>query len=156
MKLLLRQRIFSWFDSFDIYDEEDRTVFTVEGQLSWGHRLEIYDPTGAHLGTVKERVLTFLPQFELYAGEQYLGCIRKEFTFFRPSFTLDFNGWSVDGNWMEWGLRDSRRRRTECGADLQGAPPLERHLCHRRAPAGLALAAVMIVLAIDAEKCSRN
>ena len=46
MKLLLRQRIFSWFDSFDIYDEEDRTVFTVEGQLSWGHRLEIYEQTG--------------------------------------------------------------------------------------------------------------
>lgn len=156
MILLLRQRIFSWFDSFDIYDEEDRTVFTVEGQLSWGHRLEICDPTGAHLGTVKERVLTFLPQFELYAGEQYLGCIRKEFTFFRPSFTLDFNGWSVDGNWMEWDyeIRD--------GAG-QSVAQISKELLHWsdtyvidvRQP-NLALAAVMIVLAIDAEKCSRN
>ena len=156
MKLLLRQRIFSWFDSFDIYDEEDRTVFTVEGQLSWGHRLEICDPTGAHLGTVKERVLTFLPQFELYAGEQYLGCIRKEFTFFRPSFTLDFNGWSVDGNWMEWDyeIRDGVG---------QSVAQISKELLHWsdtyvidvRQP-DLALAAVMIVLAIDAEKCSRN
>ena len=108
MKLLLRQRIFSWFDSFDIYDEEDRTVFTVEGQLSWGHRLEIYDPTGAHLGTVKERVLTFLPQFELYAGEQYLGCIRKEFTFFRPSFTLT----SMAGAWTATGWSGTTKSAT--------------------------------------------
>lgn len=34
MKLLFRQRIFSWFDSYDIYDEWGNTVYTVRGQLS--------------------------------------------------------------------------------------------------------------------------
>ena len=46
MRLLFQQRLFSWFDSYDIYDEEGRTVYTVEGKLSWGHRLEIYGPAG--------------------------------------------------------------------------------------------------------------
>ena len=66
MRLLFQQRLFSWFDSYDIYDEEGRTVYTVEGKLSWGHRLEIYGPAGDHLGTVKEEVLTFLPRFSIY------------------------------------------------------------------------------------------
>ena len=47
MRLLFKQRFLSWFDSYDIYDEGGNTVFTVEGKLSWGHRLEIHDAQGA-------------------------------------------------------------------------------------------------------------
>ena len=36
MRLYFKQRMFSWFDSYDIYDESGRPVFTVEGKLSWG------------------------------------------------------------------------------------------------------------------------
>ena len=43
MKLLFRQRIFSWLDSYDIYNEKGETLFVVRGQLSWGHCLKIYD-----------------------------------------------------------------------------------------------------------------
>ena len=102
MRLLFQQRLFSWFDSYDIYDEEGRTVYTVEGKLSWGHRLEIYGPAGDHLGTVKEEVLTFLPRFSIYVEGRYLGCIRKEFTLFKPRFQLECSGWQVDGDFWEW------------------------------------------------------
>ena len=37
MRLLFKQRFFSWFDSYDIYDEDGNTVFTVEGKLAWGN-----------------------------------------------------------------------------------------------------------------------
>ena len=43
LKLLFKQRLFSWFDSYDIYDETGNTVYVVKGQLSWGHKLVIYD-----------------------------------------------------------------------------------------------------------------
>ena len=43
MKLLFKQRIFSWLDSYDIYDEKGETVYTVKGQLSFGHKLFIYN-----------------------------------------------------------------------------------------------------------------
>ena len=36
MKLLFKQRLFSWFDSYDIYNEAEETIFTVKGKLSWG------------------------------------------------------------------------------------------------------------------------
>ena len=68
MKLLFKQRFFSWFDSYDIYDESGKTVYTVKGQLSWGHCLKIYDSLGTEIGTVQERIFTFLPKFEIYLG----------------------------------------------------------------------------------------
>ena len=46
MKLLFKQRFFSWFDSYDIFDESGITLFTVEGQLAWGHTLHINDIDG--------------------------------------------------------------------------------------------------------------
>ena len=51
MKLLFKQRVFSWFDSYDIYGEDGETVFTVQGRLSWGHCLEIFGPGGENVGT---------------------------------------------------------------------------------------------------------
>ena len=92
MKLLFRQRFFSWFDSYDIYDEHENTVYTVKGQLSWGHCLKIYDVSGREVGTVKERVFTFLPKFELYEGPQYIGCISKEISFLKPILTAGRSG----------------------------------------------------------------
>nr|WP_207720806.1 LURP-one-related family protein [Lawsonibacter celer] len=154
VKLLFRQRFFSWFDSYDIYDEAGRTVYTVEGKLSWGHRLEIYGPAGDHLGTVKEEVLTFLPRFALYIGEEYLGCIRKEFTFFRPRFQLDCSGWQVEGNFLEWDYTVVDRAG---GLVMQASKELfhwtDTYTLDIVRPED-ALLCLMIVLAIDAAKCS--
>ena len=60
MKLLFKQRLFSWFDSYDIYDEAGNTVYVVKGQLSWGHKLAIYDAYGNEVGMVEKK---FLPSF---------------------------------------------------------------------------------------------
>ena len=75
MKLLFKQRFFSWFDSYDIYDEAGNTVYVVKGQLSWGHKLVIYDAGGCEIGMVVQRVLTFLPKFELYKHGICVGCL---------------------------------------------------------------------------------
>lgn len=102
MKLLFKQRIFSWFDSYDIYDEYGNTVFTVEGKMSWGKKLHVNDASGAHIATLQQKIFSFMPTFEIYVGERYVGSIKKEFTFFSPSFDIDFNGWRVEGNIFEW------------------------------------------------------
>ena len=102
MKLLFKQRMFSWFDSYDIYNEAGDAVYEVKGVLSWGHCLKIFGPDGAELGTVKEEVFSFLPRFALYVGGECVGQIKKEFTFFKPVFTLDCSGWSIEGDMWEW------------------------------------------------------
>lgn len=154
MRLLFKQRFFSWLDSYDIYNEAGESVYTVRGKLSWGHRLEIYGAGGAHLGTVKEEVLTFLPRFALYLGGQYVGCIRKELTFWRPRFTLDCNGWAVQGNLWEWEYRVSA---PDGRAVMQASKQLlhwtDTYVLDIARPQD-ALLCLMIVLAIDAAKCS--
>ena len=80
MKLLLRQRVFAWFDSYDIYDEDGNVCYTVKGQLSWGHCFRIWDASGAEVGMIKQVVLTWLPRFDIYVGGRRVGTIRKELT----------------------------------------------------------------------------
>ncbi|MCI5649105.1 MAG: LURP-one-related family protein [Fusicatenibacter sp.] len=156
MKLLFKQRFFSWFDSYDIYDEYGNTVFTVEGQLSWGHKLRILDRTGRHVGTVKEVVLTFLPRFELFVNGKCIGSLSKELTFFRPSYTLDFNGWDVSGNFMEWDYSITDRSGCKIAViskELWNWTDTYTIDVNRDTDA---LYALMVTLAIDAEKCSRD
>ena len=88
MKLLFKQRFFSWFDSYDIYNEAGETVYTVEGKLSWGHCLHILDAAGNHIGTVKERVLTLLPKFELYENDVYIAVSKRRLPFSPRNSTL--------------------------------------------------------------------
>lgn len=156
MKLLFKQRFFSWFDSYDIYDEAGRTVYTVKGQLAWGHCLKIYDAQGVEIGTVKEQILTFLPKFEMYLKDRYIGCISKEFTFFRPKFNIDYNGWFVDGDWFEWDYQIlSNAGRAVASISKELLNWTDTYVIDVHNPQD-ALYVLMLVLAIDAEKCSRN
>ena len=156
MKLLFKQRMFSWFDSYDIYDEAGETLYTVEGKLSWGHCLHILDQEGRHIGTVQQKVLTWLPRFELYVGEALIGTIEKEFTFFKPRFNIDFNGWRVEGSFLEWdySILDERGR-PAATVSKELFRWTDTYVIDVAEP-GDALCALMVVLAIDAEKCSRN
>ena len=156
MKLLCKQRFFSWFDSYDIYDESDRTLYTVKGQLAWGHRLKVYDARGREVGTVRERIITFLPKFEIYLGEQYVGCISKEFTLFKPKYNIDFNGWHIEGNFFEWDYTIvNASGYTVATISKQLLRWTDTYVIDVVNPAD-ALCALMFVIAIDAEKCSRN
>lgn len=156
MKLLFKQRLFSWFDSYDIYDEDGNSVYTVKGQLSWGHCLKIYDADDHEVGTIQERILTLLPKFEVYLGNQYVGSISKEFSFFTPRFNIDYNGWHVEGDFFEWDysiLDQSGHQIAEVSKQLFNWT--DTYVIDVQNPND-ALGALMLVLAIDAEKCSRK
>lgn len=155
MRLLFKQRFFSWFDSYDIYNEEGEPVFEVKGQLSWGHKLNVYDTEGLLLGTVKERVFSLTPTFEIYVGGGLVGSIRREFlSIFRPRYEFDFNGWSAEGDFMQWDY-------VVKNSDGSVAAQISKEIFHWTDHYSIdvrdpndALCALMFVLAVDAEKCS--
>lgn len=154
MKLLFKQRFFSWLDSYDIYDEQENVVFQVKGELSWGHKLQIYDCNGMHIGTVKEEVLTFLPRFKLFIHDQYVGEIKKEFTFFRPSFIVDCNNWQVEGNMFEWDYQIFNEDDNLIATiNKQLFNFTDTYMLDIVDPNN-AIYVLMIALAIDAQKCS--
>mgnify|MGYP004687642299 CR=1 FL=1 len=171
MKLLFKQRFFSWFDSYDIYDENQNVVYVIKGQLSWGHCLKIFNASGREVGTVKERVLTSAAGGfgQLYSAidelrqavrrrwktEPDIG-ISKEFSFVKPRYNIDFNGWQVEGSFLEWDY-------SIIGSTGQEIATVSKELFRMTDTYVLdivnprdALPVLMFVLAIDAEKCSRN
>ena len=156
MKLLFRQRFFSWFDSYDIYDEWGASLFTAKGQLSWGHRLEIYDTQDRYLGQVKEEVLTFLPRFALYLGEHCIGQIKREFTLFRPAYPLDGPGGRGEGDWLGWNYQVLDAAGREIARVYKEPLHWTDTSVIEVAEQGNALLALMIVLAIDAANCSNG
>ena len=156
MKLLFKQRFFSWFDSYDVYDEQGNTLFTVEGKPSWGHRLHILDSSGETIGAVKEVIFAFLPRFDLFVGDRCVGFIKKEFTFLKPKFSLDMNGWTVQGNLFEWDYYVADESGNVVATISKEIIRWTDTYSIDIADPSHALMVLMIVLAIDAEKCERS
>ncbi len=154
MRMLFKQRFFSWMDSYDIYDENGNTLYTVKGVLAWGHCLKIFDAEGGYQGMIKEKVFSFMPRFEVYLGESYAGMIRKEFTFFRPKFDIDINGWRVEGDWLEWNYEVLAGNRVAASVSKELWRLTDTYQIDVERDED-ALMSLMVVLAIDAAKCSQ-
>ena len=156
MKLLFKQSFYSRFDTYDIYAENGNTAFTVEGKLAWGHKLHILDPNGNHIATVQEKVLRFLPTFEFSIGGRLVGTLRKQFRLLTHVYDLNCNGWRVEGNFLGWDY-------SILDAGGQQIARVSKELFRFTDTYVIdvlngqdALCVLMLVLAIDAEKCSRN
>ena len=87
MKLILKERLISWFDSFNVYDEDGNIYFKVNGKLAWGHKLVIYNAAGSEIGMVREKIVDILPQFNLFKDGEKVGTITKKLTVKASKFT---------------------------------------------------------------------
>lgn len=156
MRMYFKERILSILDSYDIYDEDGRTLFTVKGKWGLSHRFAIYDRNNIEVGYIEEKILTLFPKFYIYANGKQIGMIRRRFTVLRPLYTLDELGWEMTGDIFQWDftIRDSSNRLV---ADITKKllsfsdtywidVPNEQN----------ALVALMFILAVDAEQCSRD
>lgn len=155
MILTVKQKLLSILDNYNITDEFGNVVFTVKGQLALGHTFCVFDKYGNEVGLLKQKLFTILPKYEIYTNGMYAGCIKKEFTFFVPKFNLDYKGWRISGDIFEWdysvydGMREVMRVSKEV---LRLADTYNVFIEDERD----VLDGIMIALAIDAEKCSRN
>lgn len=156
MKLILKEKMLSILDSFNVYDEHDNIYFKVKGKVALTHKTVIYDAKGREAGMVREKIIDILPNFLLYKDGEKVGTCRKKLTLIKPKFEIDFNGWEIKGNWLEWDY-------SIVDADGSTVAVISKKLLRltdtyvidvkREADA---LDALMVVLAIDAEKCRRE
>ena len=103
MRLLIKQRVFSWSDTYDVYDEDRNAKYFVKAEfLSLGHRLHVYDQMDREVGLIKEKLLTFLPVFEIEVNGVQQGMIEQRLSLFKPNYEVDFNGWRVEGAFLGW------------------------------------------------------
>ena len=103
MRLLIKQRVFAWGDTYDIYDEAGNVKYVVKAEIfAFGHQLHVYDALGNEVGRINQKLLTLLPQFEITVEGRMRGTIKKQFTFFVPKYDIDYNGWHAEGDMLGW------------------------------------------------------
>lgn len=156
MKLLFKQKIFSWFDSYDIYNDKEEVVFSVQGKLSWGHKFLVYDKNDKYLATVKQVIFTFLPRFEIYEGDVLKGSIDQKISFFKPKFTVNINNWHVEGDF--WGFNyqiKDKNDKTIATISKKILKLTDTYVIDVKNSKD-ALYVVIMVIVIDAIKCSQS
>ena len=102
MKLYIKQRIFSWNDSFSVYDSMERELFTVNGALfSFGKKLAILDRLDREIYRIEQELFRFRPRSHIVQGEVIQATVVKEFSMFRPYYTVEGPGWEVQGDFFD-------------------------------------------------------
>lgn len=155
MRLYIRQRIFSWTDSYDVYDETGQARYEVRAELlALGHQIHVFDKrTGREVGAVHQKLLALLPRFEIVIDGRVCGTIRREFTFLRPRYQVDFRGWTVEGNLMGWDYRVTRGNEEIMSISKEIFHLSDTYVLRCDNPAN-EMPGLLLVLAIDAANCT--
>ena len=99
MKLLIQEKIFTWNDRFTVKDEAGIDRYLVEGELfSWGKKLHVATPNGQEVAYVEQKLFTFRPRYQVFAEGALIGEVVREFSFFRPRYTVEGADWEVEGD----------------------------------------------------------
>ena len=99
MKLLIQEKIFTWNDRFTVKDEAGVDRYLVEGELfSWGKKLHVATPNGQEVAYVEQKLFTFRPRYQVFAEGALIGEVVREFSFFRPRYTVEGADWEVEGD----------------------------------------------------------
>ena len=157
MQLCIRQRIFSWTDSYDVYDETGEARYEVRADfLTFGHQIHVYDKrTGAELGSIHEKLFTFLPEFQIVINGEVRGTVRKQFSLFCPRYEVDYRGWDVEGDFLGWDYRVTQGSTEIMSISKELFQWTDTYVLRYSNPAN-EMPGLLLVIAIDAANCSKN
>ncbi len=147
MTLYLQEELFS-FDHFDIWDEDGRTLYTVDREgLFLGRTLHVTDAQGHDVAQVRHIPFSIPSTFAITTLTQELELTRN-FTFFSRSYSLSGLDWEISGDFT------GHAYEFYCGEHQVAALEKDWPALHDRyrlevADAADALTALCVVLAID-------
>ena len=160
MELHIRQRIFSWGDSYDVFDDSGEARYEVRSAFfSLGHQIHIYDKRADEgrdeVGSIRQKLFTLMPTFEIEIGGRVIGTVRKKFTLLRQNYEVDYRGWDVDGDFLGWDYKVIQADREVLSITKEIWNWSDTYTLRFRDPAD-EIPGLLLVLAIDAANCSHN
>ncbi len=156
MKLLIKQRVFSWTDTYDIYDEFGEKKYLVKAEMfSFTHRIHIYDRMGGEIGTINQRFFSLMPAFDIEIGGVSCGSIEKQLSLFSPKYNIDYNGWSCKGDFMAWNYNVYSENRAVVHISKEIFSWGDTYVIDIEDPRD-EIFALMLAIAIDAANCSND
>ena len=101
MKLYIKQKVFSWGDRFTVKDANGDDRYFVEGEVfTWGKKLHVCDMSGNEVAFIQQKVFRFLPTYHVFVNGDQVAEIIKEFSFFKPYYTVRGPGWEATGRFL--------------------------------------------------------
>ena len=101
MKLYIKQKVFSWGDKFTVKDAAGQDRYYVEGEVfTWGKKLHVYDMDGNEAAFIQQKMFSFLPTYHVFINDNQVAEIVKEFSFFKPYYTIYGPGWEAAGKFL--------------------------------------------------------
>ena len=154
MSLTVRQRIFTLTDTYDVCDHTGRPRYSVWTEfLTIGHKIHVCDSeSGEEVARIDEKVLTFL-QKAVVTIHGVPWTVTRRLTFFLPKYRFDYNGWTVDGDFLGLSYRILDRNGNTV-ANIEHEPfHLSDHYVVTAADPRDELAAMLLAISIDMLNC---
>ena len=149
MKLLIKEKVFTWNDRFTVQDEYGNDRYFVEGELfSWGKKLHVCTPDGREVAYIEQKLFTWKPRYQVFANGELIGEVVREFTFFRPRYTVEGAGWDVEGEFWSHTYTVSRHGEPIVSIEKEWLTWGDCYVLDIRDPAD-EIQALALVLAID-------
>lgn len=111
MILFMKEKDSAFKDRFFVKDEQDNTVYTVEGKaFSLSKKLTIYDAHDRELAVVQKKAFALTPKYAVLIEGEEVAELSKESSLFKKSYyKVDGPNWTVDGDIWD---RDYKIRRS--------------------------------------------
>ncbi len=103
MNLYIKQKVFSFSDKYNVFDEFGELVFEVKGEIfSLGAKLHIFDTRGVELMTIHRELLTWLPRYTVCENGVERARVTQKFAWFQNKFEIsDRQGlFNLDGDFL--------------------------------------------------------
>lgn len=103
-QLLIKQKVFSITDKYDVYDAGGNPKYFVKSDFfTIGHRIHVFDKaSGQEIGMIQEKVFRILKEFEISINGVSQGKIKRQISFFVPKYDIDYKGWRLEGDFFHW------------------------------------------------------
>ena len=108
-QFLIKQRVFSWMDNFDINDTAGNPIYVVRADIfNIGHKVRLFKVIDGRKdkllqkGIIDEKRFRLFREYEIIINAQPQGKIKKQFSVFHPKYEIDYKGWRLEGDFLQW------------------------------------------------------
>ena len=96
MKLVLKEKVFTLKERFNVTDEQEQPLYSIEGKFfSWGHQFDVEDASGTHVAHIQQKVLALLPRYFITCDGMEEMELKGHLNIIHPHYTLE----TPDGDW---------------------------------------------------------
>ncbi|MDQ0222152.1 LURP-one-related/scramblase family protein [Streptococcus moroccensis] len=108
----IKQKMWSLGGKFTIKDESGKPAYEVKGSfLQIPKTFTLSDMSGNLISQIEKKMLTFLPQFTVSLSNGQSFVLKKQFTWFKPRYSLSGLNMTVQGDWWDMNFTLSQKGR---------------------------------------------